>query len=636
MIYKSNKYENIFGLIILLLCSCRLIAQESDAPHNHTIDTAMAISPISMPVYTAQMSGIQFNPLHFEHIDTLTFHIPEYDPLWSSTTLYQSIGINSQAHQNLIFDYKRDLGFTLIDLPYPLYFKKQTDLKFYDVKTSYTQLNYTYGITTENSFTATHAQHRGLCDFAFNLRGSSNGGYFINQKANLFVMDGLFHYETRNGVYGFNISYILNHAKFEENGGLSDYHTFADRDARDSNVTNVLTSFDVRFSNANTLINTHDLLLQQYVNIKDKKGHYFGTITHSFQFKKIKSAFNDFNLNNNYYRDRYYISSDTTADTIRYFGIVNTLQWSNYQPLAKPNPHNYFIRFAAGIQHEFSNSRMPYYVGNSFFLFARTHIRLFKVWDLFGNIGYSFLKYNKNDGIVNAAATFALNRKKQHYLGFAMDFYRMSPAYIYACYDGNNNHWNHTWKKSNTLKLSAYWTMLQYKLSVNYFMLSNYLYFNDQFEPTMANKVINVLQFNAFAPLRLKNFYMDLNASVQHATRPEISLPLFAGKLYAAYCFRIFKNRLHVQVGGNLMYNTLYYGDGYNPILHQFYHQESVKVGNYLYFNADITIQVERVSLFFRAGNLLEGVFSYKYFSTPYYPMQGRNFEIGVNWKFFD
>lgn len=636
MIYKSKRYQRLAALIILLLCSHCLFAQESDGTHEHTIDSAMAISPASMPVYRAPLSGIYYLPLEYVHIDTLTFHIPEYDPLWKSNTLYQSLGINSQAHQNMVFDYQRDLGFTLLNLPYPLYFNKQDDLHFYDVQTSYTKLEYTYGFTRENSFNATHAQHRGLFDFAFNLKGSSNAGYFIHQQTNLFSMDGLLHFETRNGVYGFNISYILNHAKFEENGGLSDYHTFADRDARDTNITNVLTSFDVRFINANSLINTHDALFQQYFNLKDKKGHYFGTITHSFQFKKIKSSFNDYDLDDIFYRNRYFISTDTTADTLRYFGIVNTLQWSNYQPLSRQSEKNYFIRFACGIQHEFTNARMPYYVGNSFFLFARTNIRLFKVWDIYGNIAYSFLKYNKNDGIINATATFAINRSTQHFIGFGVDFYRMSPEYIFTAYDGNNNHWYHHWKKGNTLKISTYWTRLQYKVSFNYFMLSNFLYFNNEFEPIMADKVINVIQFHAFAPLRLKNFYMDANLSLQHSTRPDISLPLFAGKLYAAYCFRIFKNRLNVQVGGNLMYNTLYYGDAYNPILHQFYHQASTQVGNYLYFNADITLRVERTSFFFRAGNLLAGVFSFKYFTTPFYPMQGRNFEIGINWKFFD
>ena len=66
------------------------------------------------------------------------------------------------------------------------------------------------------------------------------------------------------------------------------------------------------------------------------------------------------------------------------------------------------------------------------------------------------------------------------------------------------------------------------------------------------------------------------------------------------------------------------------------YFQERTKTGNYLYFNANITFQVERIDFFFRAGNIIAGAFGYKYFTTPYYPMQGRNFELGITWKFYD
>lgn len=626
----------LFCLLLAAGCMQNAFAQEETRGSERKIDSAMAISPAFMPVFTAKLPDIYFRPMSYTPVDTNTFHTSAYDPLWQNKNLYQALGIDGQAHKDMVFDYHHDIGFSMIKLPFSLYFKELKDLKFYDVQTSYTQLAYTYGFSSEHSFQATHAQHVRQALFVLNLDGCSNKGYFLHQGVNRFSMDFTFHYKTKNNRYGILGTYILNHGKFSENGGLEDYREFSDRDHREENVTNDLSSFNVMFRNASTLINTHNASLMQYVNFRDKKGHYFGTLTHTVQFKKLRSAFHDHDLNNVFYHNQYYISTDTTNDTLSYYNIVNSVQLSNYEPLDTVSGKSYFIRLAGGVRHEYTNAKMPFYIGNTLSIFARASIRLFKVWDLYGNFDYSFFNYNRNDATTQLGATFAINRKQEHFLGFEADFYRVSPDFFHTYYVGNNSLWYNDWQKENNLKLGIFWTIFKYRLSFNYFMLKNWIYLNSDYVPEMSHSAANVVQLNAFAPLRIKNFYMDLNMSLQHSTKEFIRVPLFAGKMSAAYCFRIFKNRLRLQIGGDLMYNTLYYADGYNPLLHQFYFQDKTKVGNYLYFDANITFQVERISFFFRAGNIIAGAFGYKYFTTPNYPMQGRNFEVGIKWKFYD
>lgn len=628
----------VFALITILLVISsigQIFAQDSEQ-RERKIDSVMALSPAYVPVYTANFPTVFYNPLKYDLLDTSIFHISDYSPFYEAPNIYQSIGINGQAHKSMVFDYERSIDFSMLTLPYPLFFKTQKDLKHYDVDFSYTRLAYTYGLPSEQNFYATHAQKFKHSDLVVNLMGIGNTGYFLHQGVNMLILDALFHYETKDSLYGFTVSYILNHAKFSENGGLSDFHSFADRDVRDTNITNNLSAFNVMFSNASSRINTHDALFQQFVNIRDKKGHYFGTFTHSFQFKRTGSLFSDYNLNNDFYRDHYYFSTDTTKDSLYFYNIINTLQWSNYNPMSRRSERNYQFRFAGGIRHEFVHSRMPRYIANNFSLFARASIRLFSVWDIYGSFAYSFLNYNKNDAIANVAGTFAINRKLRSYLGLEANFYRISPDFIFTHYNGNNNYWLNDWKKQNILKLGAFYTILDYKVSFNYFMLNRYVFLNHHFEPESYEKSINVVQLNLFAPLRVKNFMMDLNVSVQHSTKSYIAVPIFAGKLYAAYQFKIFRKRLNIQIGGDLMYNTLYYADAYNALLHQFYHQGNEQVGNYLYFDLNLTLRVERIAFYVRGGNLLAGVFSFKYFTTPFYPMQGRNLELGITWRFYD
>lgn len=632
--YRAGILAIVF--ILLTISSIeRIFAQESESKE-HKIDSVMALSPAYMPVYTADFPTVIYRPLKYHLLDTSIFHTSDFSPFLEPQNLYQTLGINGQAHKSVVFDYERELGFTMITLPFDLFFKQQKDLKRYKVNPYYTKISYNYGLSTEHAIFATHAQKAKNFEFAFDLTGLANKGYFLHQKINMLNTDLQLHYHTNDSLYGFSISYILNHVKMEENGGLSDLHSFIDRDRQDENLTTSLSNFNVMFSNASSLINTHDVLFQQHINLRDKKDRYYGTFTHSFQFKKMNSGFSDYDLNNDFYQNRYYINTDTTRDSIYYYGITNTLQWSNYDPTSRQSENDYSFRFAGGIQHEFIHARMPRYTANSFSLFARTSIRLFKVWNIYGNISYSFLRYIKNDAHAGGTATFALNRKHKHYIGFEADFYRRSPDFILTHYVGNNNTWTHNWDKQNILKLDAFYTIFDYKISFNYFMLNKYVYLNSNCEPQVCDKAVNLIQLNLFAPLRVKHFYMDLNVSLQHSTQSCVAVPLFAGKLYLAYQFKIFRNRLHIQLGGDLMYNTLYYGDAYNPLMHQFYHEDNEQVGNYLYFDLNLTLRVERIAFYVRGGNLLAGVFNFKYLTTPFYPMQGRNLELGITWRFYD
>ena len=635
MYYKSAIY-NILILFGILLSGVSVLQAQEEKTSRRKIDTAMAISPDYLPTRLAANPTVNYNPLEYNNIDTSLIHISEYDPLWRIENMYQSLGINGQAHKNMLFNIDHPMGFTMITLPYPLYFKKIPDLNIYNLKTSFTDIDFTYGILSEYTFQATHAQHVRQADFVFNIDGASNKGYFIHQTVNRLSLSGLARYETPNKIYGFLLTYIFNHAKYSENGGLENCFDFVNRNPRDVEINKDLSSFPVMFSNAQSLINQHTGQLINYLNIRNDNGKYFGTFSHTLELNNLKSGFTDYDLNNLFYRDRYYMNSDTTNDSIQYFSVANALQFSNYSPVDTIGDQPYFIRFAGGLRHEYVAARSPFLHGNSLSLFARTTIRLFKVWELYGNISYTIFGYNHNDAQAKVGARFTINKRHHNYLGLEASFLRYSPDYIFSEYHGNNNSWVNDWKKQNIFKAGAYWTLFGYTINARFFNLGRYVYLNNNYEPQQLEKPAQVIQFELNAPVRTKHFVLDAELALQHSTSKAITVPLFAGKLGAAFRTRIFKKRLHFQVGVDLFYNTKYYADGYNPILHQFYSQQIMSTGNYLYVNAHVAFRVRRISFFVRGGNLFSGLMSFRYITTPGYPMQGRNFEVGVNWKFYD
>ena len=608
------------------------------------IDSAMAFSPDSLPVSSTHLNPLIYTPLEFTPIDTHVYYTHLHDPLLRSENLYQNLGIMGQAHKSIRFDYEREIGFSYITLPYPLYFKQQKDLDYYDLKTAYTRLAYTYGISQENSIKATHAQTTHGVNFVFNLQAVGNTGYYTHQNTRNITADLLIHYEIPSGIYGFRASYIFNHLQAQENGGLFNPLDFKEH------LNNKLAGYNLNLYNAVSTINTHDVLFQQYVNLqpaKEKNGKrpYLGTITHTFQYKNLKTRYFDTNPDSIYYHSTFYFSPDTTNDSIHYHSIINTLQWSSYKPFEKQSTKKYFLHFSGGLRHEYietfpnrrrNDTTIQRYIGNTFTLFANTEIRLFSVMDIGANIAYSFADYNKNDVNANLNVDFAINREKHHHLGLNANFYRNSPDYLYTHYSGNHHHWDTTWGKQNILKMSAYYQYQHYELSFNYFMLNKYVVLDKNHHPTQLDKAANVLQLNLYVPFRYKGWGFDLNGCLQYSDEKYVPVPLFAGKFNLFYVFNVFHKKMNLQIGANCFYNTTFAADGYYPVLHQWYHQDSQQIGNYLYVDAYINMRVKRFCLFFRLGHAFAGLWGYDYFSTPNYPAQGRSYNLGVNWRFHD
>jgi hypothetical protein len=257
--------------------------------------------------------------------------------------------------------------------------------------------------------------------------------------------------------------------------------------------------------------------------------------------------------------------------------------------------------------------------------------------------------YNNNDALAAANIEWSLNRSKRHYFGFAASYDRISPDFIMAKNGGFQTYldsvltsfgqWDSNFSKQSFLKLSVYWNYDHYFVRFNYFMEYNRVFWGSDMKPFVNSKYTSIIQLHLYAPLRIKGFGLTTNMYLQYANSTYVQLPIFAGKISMYYIFNFFARKLKVQVGTDMMYNTPYYADGYNPAFHQFYWQDKHKVGNFLYFDVNLSLQIQRIAFYVRTGNLLSDIWSYNYYTTPAYPMkriQNANITIGISWRFYD
>ncbi|MBR4229637.1 MAG: hypothetical protein IKR83_02885 [Bacteroidales bacterium] len=133
-------------------------------------------------------------------------------------------------------------------------------------------------------------------------------------------------------------------------------------------------------------------------------------------------------------------------------------------------------------------------------------------------------------------------------------------------------------------------------------------------------------------------FHFDMQQLLQHSTDQEqMPVPLWASKnsIYAE--LHLFGRALTLQTGADLRYHTAFHAPAYDYSTGLFCHQDETMIGNYIWGDLFVNIQVKRASIYLKAGHLNALWESNPtYFILPHYP--GRKFGLywGITWKFFD
>ncbi len=131
--------------------------------------------------------------------------------------------------------------------------------------------------------------------------------------------------------------------------------------------------------------------------------------------------------------------------------------------------------------------------------------------------------------------------------------------------------------------------------------------------------------------------HYDMQQIVQYSSNQDlVRVPLFASKNSIYSDFYLFNHVLHTQVGIDLRYHTLFKADGYDPMLGVFYRQNETEVGNYLWADLFINLQIKRATIYAKAGHLNSYLEQQAHCIIPGYPSKQFGFYFGLTWKFFD
>ncbi|MEM6299702.1 MAG: putative porin, partial [Bacteroidota bacterium] len=118
--------------------------------------------------------------------------------------------------------------------------------------------------------------------------------------------------------------------------------------------------------------------------------------------------------------------------------------------------------------------------------------------------------------------------------------------------------------------------------------------------------------------------------------RNTIRVPQFFLNWSIYYERELFNGVMPAQLGIDIHWKSRFKGNQYNVAIQQFHLQDQNLIANYVYADLFWNFRVNRVFLFLKVNNVLQGAFAENYFETPFYFGQPRSFEFGFQWRFFD
>lgn len=572
---------------------------------------------------------------------------------------------------------------------YPGLYKTPENLTFYQVQNPYTLLSYNSSLDKDYQVHVTHTQNiNERWNFALDYHLISPTGVFSNSSATDHFFDFNTNYYSRDARYQLSAGFIWQRMVLGENGGLSNEDIFINK--RISNMGGVPVNLTNRYSNNKD----HTVFVRQTFNTVRQFEWYRPVVEtfidtipvddtlHVTHFDSIQGdsvVIDSIVITFRYEPRDSIVDYDTIlphdphvyntgvlgldlqwdkqkyrfTDSTLYNRISASLFWTNdaYIDHRWRNP----LKLHGGIRPEMSWLRMDDSLYSNatirqvaFYPFARLEISPWPATEL--NV-YAEAAPNLSEYNLDARLVFpfrdSIGNSIQN-ISFRAVIKAHNPELIYKVQmQRRGANYSIDLKPIGIRKLEADYKrgdLLQVHLAAQH--IGHNVWF-EQHTLTDSTTVLlphqsdgNALLLQGRVNLNLKItswLHYDMQQHVQYSSDQEqIRVPLFASKNSIYADFKLFNNVLHTQVGFDIRYHTAYKADGYNPALGVFYRQNEVEVGNYLWADFFINLQVKRASIYAKAAHFNSFIEEHSFCILPHYPSKQFGFFFGITWKFFD
>ncbi len=610
-------------------------------------------------------------------IDKLDSSINDFYTRFPVPWTYYDLGNFGSAAKSFLFQPNMKPGFDAGFHAYDIYRYTIENTRFFQTTRPYSETVYLLGSRSEQMINLFHTQNRkSNFNFGLDFKVISSPGAYKNQSTNTSNARINTFYQSNNKRYINNFIFITNKILSSENGGLSNQNIDSlfmhDPFGATTKLGNNLITYRSIFNStiaSGTQYKELTLLMRQSYDFGQKDSLVTDSVTyklfyprlrlqHTIQFSSNSYEYHNLLPSDSEYYNNMQYAAPVGADTIKFNDKWQNLT-NDFAILSYPqkNNLNQYLKLNAGL--ELIKGESVAYTTNYDNVYAgaeyrnRTRNQLYDV-EAMGKLyvaghfagdytAYISLKRSLRKNIGSLMAGFQNTSRTPSFIEseYATDSigagtYRHTRSSFPVIPEGNFN-------KENITRVFAEIDVppADLKLTGDYYLVTNYTYFNGLYSSTQYSSLFNVLHVAAEKRMRVsKYFTWYLEGHLQQTTgNPPVNLPLVLARSRFAFEGNFFKN-LFLSTGLEVIYNTPYKPDEYSPLNGQFFYQDTAKISNRPNVNFYFNFRIKSFKGFIRLENLNtidpSNSFSFTHYnySAPGYPTRGFWLRIGIWWSF--
>lgn len=267
-------------------------------------------------------------------------------------------------------------------------------------------------------------------------------------------------------------------------------------------------------------------------------------------------------------------------------------------------------------------------------------------------------KYNLSGAltgnILDASASYSFNDK--HKVQASIHSSSRMPDFNFLLYQ--SDYINYNWQNSATFENERVYALnfdLQSKvwgnLSAKFTTIDNYAYFAANPETTLVEGAeqasitpfqetnsVNYLKVKYNKEFKLGGFALNNTVMFQEVeqTNTVLNVPQLVTRNTLYFSSDVFKKAMFLQTGVTFKYFTSYTMDAYNPVLGEFYIQNTEKLGGYPMLDFFINAKVQQTRIFLKAEHFNSSFGdTNSFYAAPNYPYRDFVIRFGLVWNFF-
>ena len=242
------------------------------------------------------------------------------------------------------------------------------------------------------------------------------------------------------------------------------------------------------------------------------------------------------------------------------------------------------------------------------------------------------------------AATAAYDFDKDNWIRFGINQNSSAPNLNFLLYQSDyvNYNWQNDFENEISQRIFGDFRSRRFgSFFGSISQVENYTYFslNDEgfVEPVQAGEQVRYLKLKAEKEFDLGYFGSYNTLMYQNVLQGVgvLNLPEFVTRNSVYYKDHWFDKALYLQTGFTLKYFSEYQMDGYDPVLAEFYVQNSQKLGGYPVVDFFFNGKVDKARIFFKLEHINALLDGNNNFSAPGYPYTDFLVRFGLVWDLF-